>query len=91
MAVMEMADVCNRIARLWGAKFLEVDRSYVDFRLAGHDYHAWVDPHGVVVLELIEGDITEQTEHSMWIQGILEGKVRNDAGELVDAPQHYTY
>lgn len=88
---MELAEVCNRLLRFGRVTFLEVDRAFIDVRIGCHDYHIWVDSDGPVVLELIEGDVTDQTPHSEWVQAILEGKVRNDAGEMVERAKHYTY
>lgn len=88
---MDLAEVCNRLLRFGRVTFLEVDRAYVDVRIGCHDYHVWVDGEGPVVLEIMEEDVLDQTTHSMWVQNILEGKTRNDAGQMVERTTHYTY
>lgn len=57
----------------------------IEFTLEGWRTFIWMsgDVHADRLLEIIEGDITDNTQSASWLCGLIEGKQRNEAGELV--------
>ena len=75
-----MYQVVNRIVELFGSKavFGEIHSEFVEFRMAGHLYS--VDERWKT-FELIGADCeVEETNFSRWVESVLLGKKRNDAG-----------
>ena len=87
---MTIAGIINRLFERFGAGrvlIVNVESQVVVCTVGGREYAIFVGDlsDGPNVLEYIEGDIVDETPGSRWIEGILLGKRRNDAGEMVDA------
>lgn len=81
--MVTIADAINKLSgRVNSFRVLEVDDYRLLFVLGSHAYSFFV--FSQYVLELIDSNY-EATTHSAWAEGLILGKVRNDAGELVDA------
>lgn len=78
-----MIEQFNRILKAFGSNRIElweVDDSYIQFRIVGWGvFCVWEDD---VLYEWIDSDY-QVTENSRWLHAISQGKVRNDAGEMV--------
>jgi len=91
---MDTAQIVNRIIEKLGGnrvQFVEIDKTkwdiaYVSFVHAGNKYEARVYPAsdyisvGVPITWQRKGDMAAYVN---WVEGVLNGLVRNDAGELV--------
>ena len=76
-----MFQVVNRIVELFGSKavFVEIHSEFVEFRMAGHLYFVSAD---CVTFEVVNEDVMDvkRTNFSRWVESVLLGKKRNDAG-----------
>ncbi len=87
---MNKQEIVNLIVAKFGGnrvKFDYVGLEVVDFVL-GHNLYrcSWVKPGcGIVVSRLSDDEFNEYVfdNYSRWVEGILNGMVRNDAGEMV--------
>lgn len=52
----------------------------IEFTYAHHNYHVKWETSKVSVLEIRDDRTLIETSYSAWIQGVLNGGVRNDAG-----------
>jgi len=59
---------------------------YVEFAFGYHHYHIThsIHLHRIAVREFTEGDY-KSTQFSAWVEGVLNGHVRNESGELVQS------
>jgi len=57
---------------------------YVQFEYGYRYYHILhsIHLHRIAVRELTDGDC-KSTQFSQWVEGVLNGKVRDESGELV--------
>jgi hypothetical protein len=92
---MDCADLVNLIVRKLGGNRVEFirircadDVSEIEFCHAGNHYniiHDEDDSKVRVWQFFTELGPLEQNNYSKWMEGVLNGMVRNDAGELVPA------
>jgi hypothetical protein len=79
-----MESVVNAInllsRRLNSFRLVEVQEKKMTFQVGPHVHAFFGVSEGV--LEAV-GDDYKVTPHSTWVEGIIRGKTRNDAGELV--------
>ena len=85
---MTTGEIINYLFQRFGATgvtVIDCDVLGCTVQIGGHEYSICRLKDVVSVEEVIEGDVTESNKHSQWIEGLLQGKTRNDAGELVEA------
>ena len=81
--MVTIPDAINKLSqRVNSFRVLEVDETRLLFVLGSRRHSFFV--FSQMVMEL-SGNQYEATTHSAWAEGLILGKVRNDAGEMVDA------
>ena len=78
---MTTAELINRIVSKFGGnrvRFLEIDPNGVRFQLGGYRYFVQCDQDSVIVTLCDAG----MDSYRNWVHGVLNGGVRNDAGEI---------
>ena len=79
--MVTIADAINKLSRRVNSfRVLEVDETRLLFVLGSHKHSFFVFAQNVMELS---NSKYEATTHSAWAEGLILGKVRNDAGELV--------
>lgn len=88
---MNTAKIVNEIIRNLGGNRVELVETYentfdsqVRFKHAHNTYRCgWNVIGSKLIVERSVNDSWIEDEYSRWIEGVLNGMVRNDAGELV--------
>ena len=82
---MSAAAILNKLFERFGATRVQVvhcDQLGCDVVIGNRQYSICRLRDWLTVEEYMEGDVTDVTPGSEWIEGILRGKTRDDAGVL---------
>ena len=86
---MTTAEILNLLFKRFSAgrvKILNCDQIGCDVVIGGHTYSIARLSTGLLsVEECVEGDVTDTTPGSQWIEAILLGKTRDDHGRMIGA------
>lgn len=79
--ILTAAGIINHLSqRLRSFQVLAVTDMTLDFTVGSRKYRFFLVTQGL--LELVDGKYGTTTA-SQWVEGVIHGKKRNDAGELV--------
>ncbi len=84
---MNTHETVNLIVQKFGGnrvKFDGFDANVIDFIIGHNLYRVFFAEHRekLLVMRLVDNEFIEDN-HSRWVEGILNGLVRNEAGEMV--------
>jgi hypothetical protein len=85
-ALTQLAKVARRLNRELEIKLIDPHLWSIEFELVGWRTFMWSSfydfPREPIVSEVVDG-VLEFTNFSDWIDGLLDNRTRNDAGEMV--------
>lgn len=84
---MRSHEVVNRLQSIFGRAVWIVDITPRSVRFTVDQWHREFSAEQQFgrwqIFEVIEGDVSDETEFSRWVQGMFDGQRRNEAGEMV--------